>query len=58
MVEVHEAVWAKLCELPKPVTTPDALAAAAVVLDPIGRTQQFAKWFETNGEALLRRLNG
>ncbi len=51
-------VWSKLCELPKPVTTADALAAAAEVLDPIGRTQQFQKWFEKNGDVLLRRLNG
>lgn len=58
MADPQADVWEAMRALPKPVTQADALAAAATVLDPLGRTQQFSKWFEVNGDLVLRRLNG
>lgn len=58
MADPHTDVMAALQALPRPVTREAALAAAGAVLDPLGRTQQFQKWFETNGDVVLRGLNG
>ena len=58
MADPQAEVWAALEALTRPVTKEAALAAAASVLDPLGRTQQFQAWFEANGEAVLRKLNG
>lgn len=58
MADPHADVWTALQALPKPVTRDAALVAAATVLDPLGRTQQFSKWFEVHGDLVLARLNG
>jgi hypothetical protein len=43
--------------LKRPITRETALQAALAALDPTLRGQ-FSKWFEANGEVMLRKLNG
>jgi hypothetical protein len=58
--ELHAAVWNALCALPKPVTHEAARLCADAVITQAGSGQnvQFLKWWDTNGETVLRRLNG
>ena len=58
MADPQALVWNALVALPRPVDSVAALAAAAHILDPMGLTQQFGKWWEQNGDTVLRRLNG
>lgn len=58
MADLHAAVLNALSAMPRPITRDDVLAKASEVLAPAGLEQQFRKWFEINGDVLLRRLNG
>ena len=60
MADPHAEVWMALQALPRPIDASTALATAATVLDPMGLTQQFTKWWDDggNGDVVLRRLNG
>ena len=60
MADAHQAVWDALSGLPRPITEAVARATADEVLAALGTglNVQFLKWFDQNGEALLRRLNG
>jgi hypothetical protein len=59
MADAHAEVCTALQALPRPVTREAALASAAVILDPLGLTQQYTKWWDAgNGDSLLGKLNG
>lgn len=56
--EAQASAWAAMQALPRPVTREAALAATEPVLAPLGLQQQFVQWWDQNGAAVLRRLNG
>ena len=56
--EAQDAAWRALDALQRPATADAALACADATLGPLGLNNQFRKWWETNGAAVLRRLNG
>ena len=58
MSEAHDAVWDALQSEPRPITSERALSVAVAATAAAGQSEaQFRSWFETNGPALLEKLN-
>ena len=57
-MEAHDFVWQALLNAPKPITYDEALR---IGLEATSQTKEspedFSKWFKSNGDALVIKLN-